>query len=82
MKYAFIEKHRPEFSVRALCRVMDVSPSGYYDWRGRPPSPRQQRQAARDEQVAQAFANAKARHGARRLRADLATAETVDCWIS
>ncbi len=76
MKYAFIEKHRPEFSVRAMCRVMAISPSGYYDWRGRPPSPRQQRQSARDEQVAEAFAKAKARNGARRLRDDLATADS------
>lgn len=28
------------FPVRTLCRVLKVSPSGYYAWQGRPPSPR------------------------------------------
>ncbi len=30
MKYVFIEKHRAEFSVKAICRVLRVARSGWY----------------------------------------------------
>ena len=42
MSYAFIAEHAGEFPVRRMCEVLSVSPSGYYDWRKRPPSERQQ----------------------------------------
>ena len=33
-----ISRHRDEFPVRLMCRVLEVSPSGYYASRKRPPS--------------------------------------------
>lgn len=42
MSYAFIAEHAGAFPVRRLCQVLSVSPSGYYDWRKRPQSERQQ----------------------------------------
>jgi len=38
MKYAVITRHRDEFQVRLMCRVLAVSPSGYYASRKRPSS--------------------------------------------
>ncbi len=32
MKYAFIKAHRLLFSIRAMCRVLKVHPSGFYAW--------------------------------------------------
>ena len=36
MKYAFIRAQRDHYSIPRLCSVLDVSPSGYYDWVDRP----------------------------------------------
>jgi transposase InsO family protein len=38
VSYAFIAEHAGEFPVRRMCQA----PSGYYNWRNRPPSERQQ----------------------------------------
>ena len=38
MRYAVITRHRGEFEVRLMCRVLEVSPSGYYASLKRPPS--------------------------------------------
>ena len=38
MKYAFIREHSQDHSVVRLCHALEVSTSGYYDWRDRPES--------------------------------------------
>jgi putative transposase len=40
VKYAFIRQHTEQFSVAALCRVLNISRSGYYEWRARLPCAR------------------------------------------
>ena len=40
MKYRFINEHRHEHSVQRMCRILEVSPSGFYEWLVRPLSAR------------------------------------------
>lgn len=47
MKYVFIAEHEGQFRVRTMCRVLKVSSSGYYRWRGRQES----RHAREDRQL-------------------------------
>ena len=35
MKYAFIERQRLHHRITTLCRVIEVSKAGFYDWRER-----------------------------------------------
>jgi putative transposase len=42
VKYALIRQHEQDLGIQPLCRVLQVSRSGYYDWLGRKPSARTQ----------------------------------------
>jgi transposase InsO family protein len=51
MRYAFIEDHREQWPIGVQCDVLEVSRSGYYAWRKRPPSARAQRQKQLTERI-------------------------------
>ena len=40
MKYAAMQAHRGQFSVSLMCRALEVSRSGFYDWTKRGPRER------------------------------------------
>ena len=46
-----IEQHKQEFPVVVMCQVLDVSESGFYAWRKRPPCQRQREDAQLTEEI-------------------------------
>lgn len=54
-----------------MCKTLQVSASGYYDWQGRPPSQREQANTALTAQIRQAFVASDETYGMPRIRAEL-----------
>ena len=71
MRYAFIKAHRVEFSVRAMCRVLQVHFSGFYTWLKSPLSPRAREDARQIELIKQAWEDSGRVYGYRKLHDDL-----------
>lgn len=71
MKYAFIEAHRPEFSIRSMCRMLMVHFSGFYAWLKERLSLRAQEDARQTDLIQQAWADSGMVYGYRKLHDDL-----------
>jgi transposase InsO family protein len=81
MRYGFVEAHRERWPVRLMCRVLRVSPGGYYDWRGRPQSSRGARRDALVAAIKTVHAEVKARYGSPRVHAEL-VARGMPCRVN
>ena len=71
MRYSFIRQSRQRFRLAALCRALRVSPSGYYAWRDRPESPRQQANRRLAAEIKAVHAHSRKTYGRRRIHAEL-----------
>jgi transposase InsO family protein len=71
VKFAFICEEKVAFPIAVLCRVLTVSPSGYYASQGRPASPRARRDEALARRVEAAHLASKRRYGSPRVHAEL-----------
>ena len=71
MRYAVITRHRGEFALRLMCRVLEVSPSGYYAWRRRSPSVHAVADAALLARVRLTFQDSRATYGSPRVHQEL-----------
>ena len=71
MKYAFIEEHRPLFSVRAMCRCLRVHPSGFYAWLKNPLSKRAVEDQRQTKLIKKAWIESGKVYGYRKLHDDL-----------
>ncbi len=76
--FRFIDEHREQWPVRVLCDALDISPAGYYAWRDRPTSARQQRQDALVVEIRAIHAEFEARYGSPRVQKEL-VARGHDC---
>ena len=67
MRFRFIAAEKATYPIRALCRALEVSPSGYYAWRARPPSPRAQADIGLAHAIRVAHATSGGRYGSPRV---------------
>lgn len=67
MRYAFVDAHAGEFSVKRMCRLLKVSRSGYYAWRHRSPSQREQVNQALLEQIKLVYLLSNRTYGSPRI---------------
>ena len=63
--------NQANFPVRALCRVLKVSPSGYYAWQDRPPSPRVMADAVLSERIRAIHIESDENYGSPNIHAEL-----------
>jgi putative transposase len=71
MRFVFIDAEKAHYSVSMLCRVMQVSRSGYYAWRTRGPSCRATRDAELSTVITAVHAKSRGTYGSPRIREDL-----------
>lgn len=67
MKYAWIEANRDQFSVVRMCRQLEVSRTGYCQWRTRSPTQRALDNAVLDAQVAAIHSESRRSYGRPRI---------------
>jgi len=71
-----VTAHQGAHCVATVCRVLDVSASGYYAWRPRPLSARAQADGTLTEQIRAIPTRSRGTSGAPRIQAELAAQDT------
>lgn len=71
MKYAFIERNRCEFSISAMCRVLEVHRSGFYAWLRKPESNRAIADRVLMTKIQRSFEQSNKAYGSPRIHQDL-----------
>src|SRR6476620_12669913 len=74
LKFAFIQRHRTEYEVTIMCRVLGVSKGGYYTWIKRQEQPPSRREMANQQLTAAiqtTFTRSRGTYGAPRIHAEL-----------
>ncbi len=69
-----MKAHRAEFPLTAMCRVLGLSPSGYYDWLTRPPSDRARRDVELQGKILLIWGGSGETYGCPRIHAELRAA--------
>lgn len=71
MRFRFIEDHRGRFPVTRMCKELDVSPSGYYAWRDRPPSAREMANQELFQRIEAVYHDSDGTYGSPRIHCEL-----------
>ncbi len=69
--FRFVERERRSFPVTTMCRVLGVSPSGYWAWSGRPPSERARSDVELAVRIGVIHRQSRGTYGVPRVHAEL-----------
>lgn len=69
--FSFIDAEKASYPISVLCRALAVSRSGYYDWKGRPPSRRIWENAALISKILEIHERSRKTYGSPRVHAEL-----------
>ncbi len=78
MKFQWIKQHDREFPTAVMCKVLNVSDSGYYGHLKHKPSATQERREAISQAAAKSYFDSERIYGYRKVYADLQQAN-IDC---
>lgn len=70
--YRFVEGEKATFPVVTMCRVLGVSPSGFWAWSKRPPSERARADAVLTAEIGPIHGRSRGTYGVPRVHAELA----------
>lgn len=79
MRFAFIKEHAEEFPVADMCRVLEVSKSGFYRWRAHPVGKRQRARAELGDAIARVHTENRGVYGSPRVHQALAEEGRTVC---
>ena len=68
MKYAWMHQQHTEFKVSRMCRLLEVSRSGYYEWLSRPLRVQAEANQQVQDSVQRCFAQGRGTYGTRRIK--------------
>jgi putative transposase len=71
--YTFVEAQKKNYRISRMCRTLKVSKSGFYGWRDRAPSARDQAGALLSEKIARIHRDSHETYGAPRIHFELRT---------
>lgn len=71
VKYQFVAAHASEYPVTLVCRILGLARSGYYAWRVRSVSVRQERDQQLTAQIQTIFTDSRLTYGSPRVHAEL-----------
>jgi transposase InsO family protein len=66
-----VKVHQAEYPVATMCRVLEVSTSGYYAWHERAPSARERSDAELSERIRAIHQRSRCTYGVPRIHAEL-----------
>jgi putative transposase len=70
--YRFVDEEKAAFPVTTMCRLLGVSPSGFWAWTTRPPSARARADAALTGEIRRIHERSRGTYGVPRVHAELA----------